>query len=568
MKHLRYYTVDEFSDLKMMLENSVKKHGDKPAFILKRKAEENIEYRPVSYRMFKNDIDCLGSALINLGLKGKKIALISENRYEWALSYLSVMNGTGMIVPLDKALPEIEIQNLLTRSDANAVIFSSKYIPVMENISNCIKNIKFFINMDENNSTDRFLTISELLAKGRELLNSGYREFIDAEIDPLAMSVVLFTSGTTESSKAVMLSHKNICSDIIAINKVVDIKKEDVFLSVLPLHHAYECTCGFLVPISKGSAITYSDGIKQIMNNLIEYKPTAMLSVPLVIETMYRNIWEQAKNKGIEKNLKTALALNRCLKKINIDISKKLFKALHEKFGGKMRLLICGASSLDEEVEKGFNDFGFLVIQGYGMTECSPVITLNGDFNKKASSLGMPLPGVEVKIEEEAGDTMGEILVKGPTVMLGYYKNEEKTKEILKDGWLCTGDYGFLDKDNYLHITGRKKSLIVTRGGKKVFPEEIEMLLNNIPYIKESVVWGRDNTDSETSIIASIVLNRELILKTHNGNLSDSELKAIIKSNIDQLNVKLPKFKQIREFEIRESEFEKTTTGKIKRPNH
>jgi len=566
MKNFPLYEVRPIENLKDMLNSSVELFGNKPAFLVKRHGSQN--YEPVLFKEFYNDVYAFGTALMDLGLKGKKIALIGENRYEWAVSYLAVINGTGVIVPLDKELPENEIESLLKRSMASAIIFSGSKAQNIENITKKADFIEYYINMDADEDSNNVLSFSKLLKTGAKLMKQGDRSFVDAEIDNTALASLLFTSGTTDKSKAVMLSHKNICSNIMAMCSMVYIDEKDTFLSVLPLHHTYECTCGFLCQIYRGSTIAYCEGLRHIVKNLQESKATIMLGVPLIYESMYKKIWEQAsKNPKVLKKLKLGIKISNLLKKVHIDISKKLFAPIHQQFGGHIRLFISGAAGIDPVVAKGFRNMGIKLIQGYGLTECAPIVALNRDVYFKDDAAGLPLPGLEVTIQNPNDEGVGEITVKGPNVMMGYYEDPEMTAEVMHDGWFSTGDLGYIDEDGFVHITGRKKHVIVTKNGKNIYPEEIETLLNRSPYIKESLVYGKeDSVYGDVVVSAVIVPDTEVINEKFKDNpLSQDEIRELIHKEVKAVNKSLVTYKYIRDFQLREKEFEKTTTRKIKR---
>ncbi len=559
------YQVKQILNLREMLEQTVEEFGSRTAFLAKKKEEG--EYLPVTYAQFKKDVECLGTALTDLGLKGKRIAVIGENRYEWAVSYMAVVNGTGVVVPIDKELPENEIESLVQRSDSNAVIFSGKFEEIMKRISENNPGIKYFINMDGAGKKDGDVSFRALTETGADMIKKGNRDFLDAAIDNEAVSILLFTSGTTDLAKAVMLSHSNICSNIMAVHKMVYMDENDIFLSFLPLHHTYECTCGFLVPIYKGAAIAYCEGLRHIVKNLKESKATVMLSVPLLFESMYKRVWSQAAKKpGMVLKMKAALGVSNFLRSVfKLDLTKKIFKQLHETLGGHIRLFISGAAAIDPLVAKGFRDFGIHFLQGYGLTECSPIVTVNRDVYFRDNSAGLPLPGVEVKIVDKDSEGVGEIITRGPNVMMGYYQNEEASLKVLKDGWFYTGDLGYVDDEGFLYITGRKKNVIVTKNGKNIFPEELETLLNRSPYIKESMVWGKPGDDGDIMICAEIVINMETIEEEYPETPDRQHLHSLIDKEVRAVNKKLVLYKHIREFTIREQEFIKTTTKKIKR---
>lgn len=566
MKNIPLYEVRPINNLKEMLNSSVEIFGDKPAFLLKNKGNE--KYEPISYNQFKKDVDSLGTSLIHLGLKGKRIALIGENRYEWAVSYLATANGVGIIVPLDKELPQNEIENLLLRARVNAVIYSGNNREYIKNISQNIKSIDYYIDMDLEQDEDSALSFRKLLADGRENLKNGGRSFIDSEIDAEAMGIILFTSATTEKSKAVMLSHKNICVNLMAMCSMLFISPTDIVLSILPLHHTYECTCGFLCQIYRGSTIAYCEGLRHIPKNLQESKATVMLGVPLIFEAMYRRIWEQAAKKpGLVRKLKAAVKISNFLRKFNINATKKLFAPVHKNFGGHVRLFISGAAGVDPVVAKGFRELGIHFVQGYGLTECAPIVALNRDVEFRDNAAGLPLPGLEVKIDDPTPDGVGEIIVKGPSVMLGYYEDPLSTEKAFKDGWFHTGDLGYMDENRFVYITGRKKNVIVTKNGKNIYPEEIETLLNRSPYIKESLIYGKDDeVFGDVVVSAVIVPDMDKIQEDFKDTpLSREEIYNLVYKEVKAINKELVTYKYIKNFQLRDEEFAKTTTKKIKR---
>ncbi|HLZ18117.1 MAG TPA: AMP-binding protein, partial [Smithellaceae bacterium] len=471
MKNIPLYDVRPIRNLKEMLNSSVAVFGEKPAFLSRQNNRGG--YSPISYNQFGADVDALGTALIALGLKGKRIVIIGENRYEWSLSYLAAVNGVGVAVPLDRDLPEHEIQSLINRSEASAVIFSPSLKPQMIKIKPSLKTVEYFIIMDRAGDAGEEHDINRILQKGHDLVREGDRRFKDAAIDHEAVSILLFTSGTTDSSKAVMLSHKNICENLMALCSMVKLETDDIFLSVLPIHHTYECTCGFLCPLYGGATVAYCEGLRQIPKNLRESKATVMLGVPQIYELMYRLIWHQAGKKGSTGKLHLAVRISNLLRKFGINITRKLFAEIHETFGGSLRLFICGAAGIDPQIAAAFGEFGILFLQGYGLTECSPIVTLNRDIDFRDASAGLVLPNLEIRIDNPDAAGIGEICVKGPSVMRGYYQNEEETANVLKDGWFYTGDAGYIGKGGFLYITGRKKNVIVTLKGKNIYPEEI-----------------------------------------------------------------------------------------------
>ena len=554
----------KYTDLRDMLEKSGELYGDRPAYIFK--TEEEGKFKEITHKEFRNHVKALGTKLVNMGLKDKRIAVISENRYEWGIVYLAVVTGTGIIVPLDKSLPENEIESLIIRSEVEAIFYSKKYDEVMEKIEkeNNTK-VKYFISMDLEKEEDGIYSEHELIKQGKDLLENGNRDFLDAKIDAEKMSIMLFTSGTTAMSKAVMLSHKNICANIMDITSVLRIYDTDRFLSFLPLHHTFECTTGFLYPLSRGSSIAFCEGIRHIADNLKEYQATVMVSVPILFEAMYKKVMKTIEKKGKLKTVQKGIKISQFLLKFGIDIRKKLFKEIHDTLGGKIRVFVAGGAALDPEAEKGFNELGFTLYQGYGLTESSPVISVEDDKYQRLGSIGKAFPSLDVKIEDPNEEGIGELLVKGPSVMLGYYNNEEATKEtITEDGWLHTGDLARIDKDGFIFISGRKKFVIVLKNGKNIYPEEIETLINKIEGVKESFVYGKPEDDGDYKICAKIVYDEELVEEVF-GTKDPEELKEKIWQQVKLINKTMPAYKYVREIIVTNKELIKTTTQKVKR---
>ena len=554
----KIYDVKEFKNIREIMNNSIEKYPENKAFIIKNKDKNKENYTNITYREFGEQINSFGSALINRGLKNKHIAVISPNRYEWALTYYAVLNGTGILVPLDKGLPDSEIESLLQRSHSNAVIFDKKYEEIMEQIKeNKTTSVTEFICMDEN---DTFPSINELLTEGKELLNQGYREFLDAKINEEEMSIILFTSGTTSASKAVMLSHKNIASNLYALNSAEKIYDTDVNLAFLPFHHTFGST-GLLFFLSNGATNVFCDGIRHIQSNLKEYKVTTFVCVPLLLEAMYKKIMKEIEKQGKEKLIKRIIPITNFLLKFKIDIRRKVFKDVINSLGGNIRFIVSGASGIDKKVAKGFNDFGILTVQGYGLTETSPVLSAENENCIRYGSIGYPMANVEIKIDNPNEEGIGEIIAKGPNVMLGYYENEEATNEVIVDGWFHTGDLAYRDKDGYIFIAGRKKNVIVLKNGKNIYPEELEILINDLPYVEESMVFGMPKED-DLVVSAKIVYNKEFKEK---NNYTEEELREKIWQDIKEINKELPTYQHIKNIIVTDEPMIKTTTAKVKR---
>ncbi|MBR3613561.1 MAG: AMP-binding protein [Clostridia bacterium] len=561
----RVYNEKKFNNLKEIINNSKEVFGNDPAF--KFKNSETKEIYTMSYKDYIEEVEALGTALISIGLKDKRIGVIGENRYEWQEAYLSITCGTGIVVPLDKALTEKELLSLIERSEIEAIFYTSKYTEIMEKAQKeNIGKIKFFISMDLDEKTGDIYSQKELIKLGKDLIKNGARSFLDAKIDNNAMAVMLFTSGTTSQSKAVMLSHTNLTTNIYDITSIFDIRKGDVLLSFLPLHHVFECTVGFLFAMSVGATIAFCEGIRHIAENLKEYEATVMIAVPVLFENMYKKVWQGIDKKGKTKTVKFAIKLSNFLRFFKIDLRKKLFKDIHANFGGKLRMLVAGGAAFDKEAEKGFTELGVDTYQGYGLSETSPVVAAENPTYYRLGSIGKTFPSLETKIVDPDECGIGELAVKGPTVMLGYYGNEEATKECMIDGWFHTGDLAYIDQEGFIFITGRKKSVIVLKNGKNVFPEETESLINKIPGVKESFVFGKPDEEDENDLkmCVEVVFDREL-MKAEYGLEKDEEIKAKIWEKIKEINKTMPKYKYVKELIITEEELIKTTTLKIKR---
>ena len=553
----------KFENLKDMLQKTKNSYGDKTAYILKKGEGEYLE---ITYNEFIEEINGLGSALINLGLKDKRIAVIGENCYEWGVAYLATVAGTGVVVPLDKALPENEIESLIIRSEVDAIFYTAKYNDVMSRIQKQKNtNVKYFISMTNEIEENDIYSQKELIKNGKEMIENGNTRFLQAKIDNEKMSIMLFTSGTTSASKAVMLSQKNICSNLMDIASVIKVDENDRFLSFLPLHHTFECTAGFLYPISKGSSIAFCDGIRHIAENLKEYKITAMISVPALIEGMYKKLINGIEKQGKMEKVKKGIKITQLLLKVGIDIRRKIFKEVIDNLGGKIRLVVSGGAALDPQAEKGFNELGITTYQGYGLTETSPVIAAEDDKYRRLGSIGKAFPSLDVKIVNQNEEGIGELLVKGPTTMLGYYNNEEATKETIeKDGWLHTGDLARIDDDGFIFISGRKKYVIVLKNGKNIYPEELETLINKIEGVKESFVFGKPEEDGDYKIEAKIVYDKDQMEEIYHVK-NESDIKEALWQKVKKINKTMPAYKYVREITVTEKELIKTTTQKIKR---
>lgn len=563
----RIFEAKRFYNFREMVLNTQKEFGDRPAF--KFKTEEKGVLKEMLYKDYIEEIIALSTALNSIGLENKRIGIIGDNRYEWEEAYLAITAGTGVVVPLDKGLPEGEILSLIERSEIEAIFFAGKHEEaVRKALADKVGNLKILISMDAEKTDGDVKSQKELVEIGKGLVKNGSKSFEEHEIDPNDMGVMIFTSGTTSKSKAVMLSQENICANVYDISSVFDINKNDRLLSFLPLHHTYEATVTFINSFSVGACIVFCDGLRYIADNLKEYKVTVMISVPLLFESMYKKVLKGIEEKGKTKKVKFGIGLTKVLKAIGIDKRRQIFKEIHENFGGELRLCVTGAAALDRETEKGFNELGIELYQGYGLTEASPVVAAEHRGVHKFGSIGQLFPSLEGKVINKNEVGIGELVIKGPSVMLGYYNNEEATKETFtEDGYLKTGDLGYFDNDGYFFVTGRKKDVIVLKNGKNVFPDEIEILINRLPGVKESFVYGKPNEKDpeDLKIGAKVVYDEENAEKVF-GTTDEKEIKEKIWQNIkDEVNKKMPVYKYIKELTITKVPLIKTTTSKIKR---
>lgn len=565
--HTRYKDSRPVMDIKHLLETSAgdQWYGDHVAFYQKWKKEE--PYTKITYKETLEDVNALGTALIAEGFKDKRIAVIGENCYQWAVSYLSVLCGTGVVVPLDKELNASELEQLIVRAEVSCVIYRGKKLgDIFKNMLESDATVlRFLIDMEPEEEEEEIAhSWHKMVEKGKTLLAEGNRDFLDAQIDAEKMAVILFTSGTTGASKGVMLNHKNLVTDLMVAPTVLKVNDWDIFFSVLPLHHTYECTCGFLMPIYKGAAIAYCEGLRYITKNLGEVSPTMFLGVPILFETLYKKIWKNVEKQGKTKLLKRVIRINRKTKKLNIDLGNIFFKEIRKVFGGRMRMMIVGGAAINPEVLEGIQDFGIMALQGYGLTECAPMGALNPDKAPRAASIGRAFPACELTIADPNEEGVGEIRIKGGNVMMGYYNMPEATAQVIRDGWFYTGDLGYLDDEGYAYITGRKKNVIITKNGKNVYPEELEYNLSNVPIISESMVFADDTaTGTDTLIVAAILPDWEEVEEQLGKDVSDEELEKILWAEVDKINENQPFFKKIKKVILRKEDFVKNTSKKI-----
>ena len=558
----KYFDVPFIESVQHMIVRSARMYGNKLAL-------EDLKETPfprVTYATLLKQILRFGPALQKLGLKPRShVAIISENRVQWGISYLTCLCFDYVVTPIDKNLAINEILNIIHESESVAIIYSDAFEPIFNERRASMKNLKHYINMDLPSRKDESLSMVELIehSKGCDV------EELPA-IDPEQLAEIIFTSGSLGRAKGVMLSQKNLTSNLMAMVSMILITPEDRFLSVLPLHHSYECTCGLLCPMYVGASAHYAQSLKTVVDDLQAVKATMLLGVPLLFDKMFKRIY-----KGIHEKKLTAMIIGPMIKATEIferigwkGAKRSVFKEIHVKFGGSVRLFIAGGAAQDPMVAKGLQEFGFNFLQGYGLTETSPIVAVNrvGDFKDDAA--GLPLPGVTVRIDSPDGEGVGEIWVKGPNVMMGYYKNEKATAEVFDQGWFKTGDLGRIDEDGFLHIAGRKKNVIISKSGENVYPEELEDLLNRSPFIMESLVYGEHDKKQDEIIAAQIVVDAEAFIElseTRGVQITDELMRETIANEIALVNGQIAPFKQIRKFYIRDREFEKTTTQKVKR---
>lgn len=570
MKNLeKLYKAEKHDSIKEYIEDAINKYSKKDAFIVKSQENNEIKYTHISFEEFGKQIKNLAEGLIDLGLEGKRIAIIGHNSYNWVKSYIATICSVGIVMPLDKGLQPSEIELSLKRSKADAIIFEDEYLETIKNIRQYNQtSVKNFISMTELEKNEGFVSLKDLEEKGKKILEKTENEkefYLKASPmskKPEELATIIFTSGTTSMSKAVMLSNKNIASNMYDMMCAEKILSTDVNLLFLPLHHTFGST-QMLLFFSNGATTVFCDGLRHIQENLKEYKVTTFVCVPLLLEVMYKNIWKAIEKQGKTKQIKFALKLSNALRKIKIDIRRKIFKPILDQFGGELRFIISGAAAINKEVAKGFNDFGIFTIQGYGLTETSPVLCAENEKHIRYGSVGLPFPSVQIKIENKNEEGIGEITAKGPNVMLGYYEMEEETANVLKDSWFYTGDLGYLDKDGYLFITGRKKNVIVLKNGKNIYPEELEQLITKLPYVAEVMVYGKEK-DDDLVVSAKIVYDKDYVKKNYKDKTNE-ELKEIFWQDIKEINKTMPTYKYIKNLVVTDEPMIKTTTAKIKR---
>ena len=562
MKDIKIFKATELKDIREIVYNSVKLYGEQVAYVIKHKENKDVIYENITYKKLLEDINKLGTTFFDMGFQKKRIAIIGKNRYEWALTHLANMLGGIVSVPLDKDLQYDELENSLIRSKAECIVFDEKLADMVAEIEkNGKTNLTEFICMSK---IEGRTSVRELVDRGEELLKQGKKDYLNAKIDENAMNILLFTSGTTSNSKAVMLSQKNIASNIYAMQRVEDMRSTDTNIAFLPFHHIFGSTC-MIMMLAQGIKTVFPDGLRYIKQNLNEYKVSLFVGVPVLIEAMYKTIMKEVDKQGKTKLIKIAMKISNFLMKFHIDVRRKLFKQVLDALGGELRLVISGGAPADPQVSKAFTNLGVNIIQGYGLTETAPVICAETKVALRNGSVGVPMINDTIEIVDPDKNGIGEIRVKGPNVMLGYYEMPEETKAVLKDGWFYTGDLGYFDKDGFLFITGRNKNMIVLKNGKKVFPEELETLINRIDLVKESMVFGLPDEKDKNDVMLSvkIVYNEEEAKEKYEGK-TEKELYEIIWNKIKELNKTFPRYKHIQKMILTKEELIKTTTKKVK----
>ncbi|MBE6036166.1 MAG: long-chain fatty acid--CoA ligase [Clostridiales bacterium] len=569
----RWCPTYEITDLKDLVRKLALLYRDKPAYLYKEK--KGGPYLELTHAQLAADVDALGTKLLDLGLAGSKIAVMGDSCYQWMLAYFAVACGIGTVVPLDKELQPEEILNLVETADCKAIFYTSSQAKKLEDCPVPLQ-IKMEVYSEKDNAEDPN-TLAHLLEEGRKLLEAGDRSYLDQTIDPETLCSLLFTSGTTGVPKGVMLSHRNLVSNVKNSSRLLQLKEDDRSLSILPIHHTFESTLGNMLVLYQGGSIAFCEGLKYVTKNMEECKASILVGVPLIFESVYDKIWKQAKKSGKAAILKKLIGVRKGLKTaLGVDTASLLMKSVKKPFGGKLRLLVTGAAAIDPNVLRGFLDMGFEVLQGYGLTETAPLVAGTPEYvdrYKKAGSCGPVIPEGEIRILDPNEDGIGEILYKGPNVMMGYYNMPEETAEVLKDGWFYTGDLGFVDEQGWVYITGRKKNVIVTKTGKNIYPEEIEQYLSVIPYIKECMVYGLETDNDEgqgegTLVAVQVIPDLEAVEEKLGHAPVDEDTYLLLKDAIAEVNRKIPSYKRVHKITIRETEFVKTTTKKIRRQDN
>ena len=541
----------------------IKSHGEKICY----KYFEDGKLKEMPYTEVYSTVRQVAAAFNKLGLVGKRVAVIGDTSPQWLCTYMGALTAGTIIIPMDKELLVPDIEGFLTMVEADAIVYSKGFNEKFANTIETHPTITRFIPItaDDKTVNEKVLPFSEFLKIGQEHIDAGHQ--VEREIDREAMSEMLFTSGTTGTSKCVMLSQKNIFAAVNSAVSEVCFSSDDVLVSVLPVHHTYELMC-LLAELVYGMTTGINDSLRHVMKNFQLFKPTGLALVPMFLNTMYKRIWSEAERTGKAKTLRKAIKVSRALLKVGIDVRKILFKSVVEAFGGRLDHIICGGAKLNPDLIEGFEDFGIAVFEGFGITECSPLVSVTPYYARKLGAIGPSVPSCTVRVDPNGEETpegypMGEIQVKGDNVMLGYYNNPEANAAVFtEDGWFRTGDVGYLDADNYIYITGRIKFVIVLENGKNVFPEEIEEYLDAIDIVSECCVIGRKSENSDEVLLTAVIYPDYTKFPK---DVDDDTVYEAVKKAINATNKRLPSYKHIKAIDIRKTEFEKTTTKKIKR---
>ncbi|MBQ9267841.1 MAG: AMP-binding protein [Clostridia bacterium] len=566
-----HYPEYHFETIKDIYVHSMENFKDN-VFILDKDNPKDRSYKEYSYREFGDDVEAFGTALTNkYHLKGERIVIIGETQYDWYVSYMAALIGAGIAVPVDKELPENEIENVVNRARAAVVIFSPHVKDRIKSIMSHLYTVKYFIEMRSSERLEgNVIGFNKVLEDGRKLIKNGDTSFLKIETDPDAFKALFFTSGTTANSKGVMASSRQLANNVNAVSAYVVLYEKDRLFSVLPLHHTYESSIGFIVPFANGASIAVCQGLRYISDNLKESQPTIMIAVPLLIESLYKNIMKTIRKSKKEKLVSSMMQITNPLKTLGIDVKRKVFKEIYDGIGGNLRLIVSAAAPIDKKVGKWFSDLGVLFLQGYGLTETSPIAAVTTDYDPRVGSAGKTIINGLIKVDNPAENGEGELLISTDTLMIGYYEDEEATAEVIEydeDGrrWFHSGDIGYVDKDGYVYITGRIKNVIVTQNGKNIFPEELELLLSDIEEIEECMVYGKEvEGEKELIVTCRVIPNYEKIKEMY-GEKTTKEIYDIIWEKIKEVNKKVTSYKAIKGLELKDGEFIKTTTKKIKR---
>ncbi|MDD4376208.1 MAG: AMP-binding protein [Clostridia bacterium] len=560
------YPPTKYKDIKEVFERSTELFRDRPFILYKKDHKE--PYYEATYGEFRADVIGFGTGLTELTKeKDCPVVIIGETSYSWYVSYITLLIGPYIAVPVDKELPPNEIENVINRSKAKIVIYSSKKKEVIDKIKSNLKTVNHFVEMNSDNDIkNKDVGMNHLINKGKDFVVGGNNSYMNYSVVPEAFKVLLFTSGTTSDAKGVMLCHRNLAENINAASAYVHIHEEDRMFSILPLHHTYESTIGFLLPLAHGTSIAICEGLKHIVPNLKEAKPTLLIAVPLLVESLHKKITDNIKKSKKEGLVNSMIHITNALKAGRIDIKRKVFSEIHENLGGKLRIIVSAAAPIDPKVGKWVENIGITFLQGYGLTETAPIAAITPEYKPKVGSVGKAVICSDIKIDNPNENGEGEILIKSSTLMLGYYEDEEATKAVMEGDYFHSGDIGYLDNEGFLYLTGRSKNVIVTQNGKNIYPEEIENVLKPIDIIEECMIYGKEKEGEKELIITALVApNYVKIEEKHGKDLSKDEIYKLIWEEIKVYNKKLSSYKVIKSLEIKEGDFEKTTTMKIKR---